>query len=386
MISYFPSSGGYRQLGKKGDVLCLGPSGLGASEQYSGNNVLSISNTWNQQKYVTFAYLPECLYVDGFKDGLIEKIIIPKCISIGYSAFQSCYYLKSIQAPACTTIEGVAFAYCSQLSYVNFPECTMISNAAFSKCSLNYLNFPKCTTIGISAFQNATLSSFNFPKLNKIYNAAFSSATFNFSSSIVNSTVSLISSSAFYKLQYSGTLNFTSTQISIYSYAFEQATIGGINIPNASSMLHGNVFTQCSNLSYVNLPNIQIIQSRAFASCYNLQNVTFTNCSLIYGTSSSGYSYSAPFYKCSALSTISLPNIQKLSGIYIFNECINLQSVYLMGSSVCSILTTSAFRNTPITDSTYLGYFGSIYVPQSLLATYKAANVWSRISDRIVGI
>lgn len=56
-----------------------------------------------------------------------------------------------------------------------------------------------------------------------------------------------------------------------------------------------------------------------------------------------------------------------------------------MGSSVVSIGTT-IFYNTPMSSSTYLGYFGSIYVPSSLLNSYKTATNWTFYSNRMVGI
>ena len=41
-----------------------------------------------------------------------------------------------------------------------------------------------------------------------------------------------------------------------------------------------------------------------------------------------------------------------------------------MVSFSASYLYNSCFNNTPITNSGYLGYFGSFYVPASLLTTY----------------
>ena len=42
------------------------------------------------------------------------------------------------------------------------------------------------------------------------------------------------------------------------------------------------------------------------------------------------------------------------------------------------------FTNTPITNSTYLGYFGSIYVRQSYLTRYK--QVLNQLGSRITTI
>jgi hypothetical protein len=36
--------------------------------------------------------------------------------------------------------------------------------------------------------------------------------------------------------------------------------------------------------------------------------------------------------------------------------------------------------------SSYLGYYGSFYVKESLLASWQAANNWSMYSERFVGL
>ena len=77
-----------------------------------------------------------------------------------------------------------------------------------------------------------------------------------------------------------------------------------------------------------------------------------------------------------------------------FYNCTNLQSVYLLGSSVCTfnindpqysskINARTVFNNTPIQNSSYLGYYGSIYVPESLVEEYQNAPGWSALSERI---
>jgi hypothetical protein len=56
-----------------------------------------------------------------------------------------------------------------------------------------------------------------------------------------------------------------------------------------------------------------------------------------------------------------------------------------MGSSIIS-LGVNVFDSTPMTKTSYLGYYGSIYVPSSLLASYKTATNWATYSSRMVGI
>ena len=42
--------------------------------------------------------------------------------------------------------------------------------------------------------------------------------------------------------------------------------------------------------------------------------------------------------------------------------------------------------NTPMSNSVYLGRFGSIYVPSALLSDYQNDYIWSLFSNRIVGL
>ena len=83
------------------------------------------------------------------------------------------------------------------------------------------------------------------------------------------------------------------------------------------------------------------------------------------------------------LSKVVLPFCSTI-GEGAFEYCQTLESVYLLSTSVCTISNSNIFFGTPIADSTYLGYYGSIYVPGSLVETYKAANNWSYFADRIV--
>ena len=58
-----------------------------------------------------------------------------------------------------------------------------------------------------------------------------------------------------------------------------------------------------------------------------------------------------------------------------------------MSTAVCA-LSSYVFAYTPISGSTTStgGVYGSIYVPTSLLTTYKNATNWVTLSARIVGI
>jgi len=67
-----------------------------------------------------------------------------------------------------------------------------------------------------------------------------------------------------------------------------------------------------------------------------------------------------------------------------------LISLYLTSVSKVTTLTggaSSVFYSTPIGGySAIAGQYGSVYVPQSLLTSFRTSSTWSTISSRIVGV
>ena len=84
----------------------------------------------------------------------LTTIDLPKCTSIGDSAFMDCTSLTTVNLPECTSIGEYAFKYCTNLTTIDLPECSSIGNAAFMDCiSLTTIDLPECTSIE-SAFNN----------------------------------------------------------------------------------------------------------------------------------------------------------------------------------------------------------------------------------------
>jgi hypothetical protein len=82
---------------------------------------------------------------------------------------------------------------------------------------------------------------------------------------------------------------------------------------------------------------------------------------------------------------VRLSSAIKLIGSYAFRSCYKLVSLYLTGVTAVPTLSASAFVSTPIGGYTAsAGKYGSIYVPSSLVASFKAAANWSSVSARIV--
>lgn len=135
-------------------------------------------------------------------------------------------------------------------------------------------------------------------------------------------------------------------------------------------------FSRCIGLTTASFSACTTIGSYAFYSCSGLTTVSFPVCATI---RDSAFTY------CSGLTTVSFPACKTI-GAQAFKSCYRLISLYLMGSSVAT-LGTSTFQSTPIGGySASAGQYGSVFVPQSLLASYQAATNWASIASRIVGV
>lgn len=210
-----------------------------------------------------------------------------------------------------------------------------------------------------------------------------------------NSEASIIASYVFYSNSTITSVNFPNVK-GINNQAFQNCIkLATANFSNVLQIGYG-AFQSCSMLKEANFPELTTITgSMAFVHCWNLSTVrmpkliatsaqTFSNCSALSVTqfdalqSISG----STFGYCGALSVISLPNVSYI-GPSAFAQCKNLMSIYLLSDSAATLSNVNAFSGTPMRDSSYTGAFGSIYVPASLVNTYKSKTGWSTISDRI---
>lgn len=136
---------------------------------------------------------------------------------------------------------------------------------------------------------------------------------------------------------------------SIAWYAFYDAYIQSISFPVCTT-IGQSAFYNCNKLTTVSFPACTTISSYAFQRCWDLTTASFPVCTSI--------------------------------GASAFQQCQNLSEFYLAGLSVCKLLNSNVFSSTP-----YRGYSASfsgtpyIYVPQSLLASYKTSTNWAYFSN-----
>ena len=203
---------------------------------------------------------------------------------------------------------------------------------------------------------------------------------------------------------------------SVTGYTEKEVTEGICitNLNNSASFVREYLFINDSCLTTVDLPMCETVGEQAFADCYSLQTVSLPVCSIVnnyaFGGCYSLQTVSLPvctivetyaFYDCSSLQTVSLPVCSNVSK-YAFQYCYSLSSVNL---PLCSYIGQDAFYKCSSLSVAYIGTsidtvcvlgnsnaFGncpaltSIYVPTSLVESYKAATNWTYYSDKIVGI
>jgi hypothetical protein len=163
---------------------------------------------------------------------------------------------------------------------------------------------------------------------------------------------------------------------SVGNYAFQACTaLVSVNIP-ACTYIGNYAFSGCTALTSADLPVCTSVGNGAFYNCSALTSVNLQVCTSI-GNSA--------FYNCSALTSVNLPSCTYI-GNSAFRGCNMLTSLVLPGSTVVSLGGNSVFYYTPMSSYALMNKYGSIYVPSSLVTSYKAAQYWSVYSARITSI
>ena len=142
-----------------------------------------------------------------------------------------------------------------------------------------------------------------------------------------------------------------------------------VNLPALTSVGY-SAFSNCSALVDVNLPLVKNTLYMAFDGCKSLANITLPSCPKL--------DYIA-FRGCTSLATVDLHVTNELWG-NPFQHCTSLDKLVLRNNAVCS-LNSPAFEDTPIEAGS-----GYIFVPASLVDSYKTATNWSAYANQIRAI
>ena len=216
--------------------------------------------------------------------------------------------------------------------------------------------------------------------------------------SYANSTLTTVGSYKFLYCDQLETLSIPACTLLGASAFGRCSVLTTASFPNCS-IIGSNAFEYCRNLTTAIFPECTQLNNYAFGSCYKLATISFPKCPTI--PMSAFYSCSSlttvifpvctkisscAFYGCRSLNTVSFPKCTSIASS-AFRSCYNLLSFYILTSTVPT-LGTYVFTSTPISNYTTStgGVYGSIFVKESLLASFKAATNWSAFSARMVGL
>ncbi|MDD6132548.1 MAG: leucine-rich repeat protein, partial [Bacteroidales bacterium] len=199
----------------------------------------------------------------------------------------------------------------------------------------------------------------------------------------------------YYKFNGKGTVEVTFQGSSSYDYADRYT--GDVVIPSSVTYsgttysvtsIGDDAFYKCSGLTSVTIPNsVSSIGDGTFRNCSRLTSITIPN-----SVTSIGF---GAFRDCSGLTSVTIPNSVKSLGDYAFTACSGLTSVTIPNSvssigfgafASCSGLTSviSKAVTPPTCDSNVFStetYSKPLIVPSVAKEAYKAASTWSNFSN-----
>lgn len=352
---------------------------------------------------------------------------------IKQGAFSNCSQLPAVEFPNVVSIAGQVFYGCTSLSEASFPKCSSASTGVFNGCtSLTKAYFPRLfsipmmmflgctllsevyvstftTTIEANAFASCAIRVASFSQCKILSNYAFSNckslttAYFPVLSSSTYNNMGAIGSGIFLNCTSLSDISFPTLQ-SITSKMFGNCyALSSVNFPSVR-YISAEGFNSCTSLQYASFPSCSFVGQNAFAGCAALTDASFPVCEKTMGTAftrcTSLQKVSFPklysvgnntFLSCTALSKVLLSfssDVTPSISSCVFSSCWNLRSLYLFGSKMYTLYSANAFTSTPISDYTAStgGVYGSIYVPESLYASYISATNWATYSDRFVSL
>lgn len=397
---------------------------------------------------LTAINLPNCSYISEgifFNCSALQYANMQNCSVVAYKTFENCINLSDVVLTNCTRIDNQAFSSCNALPYLDLPNCTRIETNAFRKCSnLTQVNIPRCSYLSTNVF-NSCLNLTQVDLTNTYYCQLANSNAFlrcpfsrgEGSIYIHAGQLSLYQNGDFWSwysacfvpigdpnqtlLGFDGSRLYGDTSViyndyenafhitrdmitsvdlpnlvNIESSCFNNCyNLTDVNLPNCVSLALG-AFENCTALTSINLPNCEYLQNYAFGGCSNLTSINLPNCTNV---------RAHVFRDCATLTSINLPMCEYV-GVYAFANCPSLTTINLpncsqigynlfegdyandypsktlyVGTSISTVC-----RLGGLFDNAQIGKISAIYVPMSLVESYKTAEVWGAYASLIFGV
>lgn len=303
--------------------------------------------------------MPSLQYLDNmsvFYNAKITTISFPELLKTGYGTFsnmqQLSWALQSVSLPKCSEIGAYTFGYCKSLSDLYMPQLRKAGDGAFTNCTaLPYIDLSYASQFASNVFSSCTgLSYVNIRLMSDIKDTTFKGCTNLQTASIPDCKI--VGSGAFSGCTNLQTVNIPTAE-TLYPNAFDGCNkLEDIALNNVSGTVGIRAFALCSKLPVVNMPAVVSLSNSVFMSCWSLSYAKFSKLASI-GQST--------FRNCSRLAVLN------------FQDC----------STVPRLGNVQTFYDTPMSTSTVLGQWGSIYVPSSLYSTWTTSTNWVTYKNRI---
>lgn len=235
----------------------------------------------------------------------LSRIDLPEGVTtIGHSAFYGCEKLSSVKLPnSLTTIEGFAFSGCNGLTITIPDNVESMSMLTFSDCTGLDITIPgrfltkienpigsNCKDVRVTIAEGTTvIEEYAFQKRPGIVSVT------------IPESVTSIGHAAFWQCSGLTDIIIPSSVTEIGDDAFSKCTnLTNVTLPDGLTFIGEGVFLDCSSLVDVTLPStMTTLEYGAFENCTSLRSVTIPN---------SVNTVDAPFYGCSSLSDIKVPD------------------------------------------------------------------------------
>lgn len=155
------------------------------------------------------------------------------------------------------------------------------------------------------------------------------------------------------------------TSIATYGFAYSNG-LTELYFPSVTS-IGDTAIRECTNLVTLDCPKLLTIGNSTARGCTSLENLNLPSCTKVSNIT---------FYGCSKLAKVDFPKVTSI-GSQAFYNCSILETLILRSGTRCSLSATNALTNTPIAKGT-----GYIYVPSTLIESYKTATNWTTYANQ----
>ncbi len=283
----------------------------------------------------------------------LQRVTALYITEVGLSTFENCPALTSLNIPIVETIGNKAFKNCTALKSISLPETLKsIGDNAFEGCTaMTSFTIPESVlSISNRAFMNTPITSLRLPKgLKNVVSETFfgsSIATIYYDCEQLQVKANPMFIPAFDSRMFPSLTNvYIGNAVRNIEGIFINSNVKNVTIPEGMENIK-SAFSNCRSLQTITVPSSVTTASTAFSDCVSLKEITVLG-NTIYGSEFKGCTNLEAFtilynitriegsaFEKSGLRTITIPASVKITGVYTFASCPNLEEVIIRNDTI----------------------------------------------------